>query len=40
VLGKLPAVGWLFRNEKKSDDRTELMIFVTPKILQQTVPVT
>ncbi|HRE33109.1 MAG TPA: type IV pilus secretin PilQ, partial [Candidatus Berkiella sp.] len=33
-LGKLPVVGWLFRNETNSDQRNELLIFVTPKIIQ------
>ncbi|MCS5710033.1 type IV pilus secretin PilQ [Candidatus Berkiella aquae] len=33
-LGKLPVVGWLFRNETNSDHRNELLIFVTPKIIQ------
>lgn len=33
-LGKLPIVGWLFRNETNSDQRNELLIFVTPKIIQ------
>ncbi len=33
-FGKLPLVGWMFRNENNSDQRSELMIFVTPKIIQ------
>lgn len=33
-FGKLPLIGWLFRNENNSDQRSELMIFVTPKIIQ------
>ncbi len=33
-LGKLPVVGWLFKNETNSDQRNELLIFVTPKIIQ------
>lgn len=33
-LGKLPVVGWMFKNETNSDRRNELLIFVTPKIIQ------
>jgi type IV pilus assembly protein PilQ len=33
-FGKLPVIGWIFRNEINSDIRSELMIFVTPKIIQ------
>ncbi len=33
-LGKIPVFGWLFRNETNSDQRNELLIFVTPKIIQ------
>lgn len=34
VLGRLPCIGWLFRNKYALDDRSELMIFVTPKIIE------
>jgi type IV pilus assembly protein PilQ len=34
-LGDLPAVGNLFRNTSSSSDKAELLIFVTPKILDQ-----
>ncbi len=33
VLGELPVVGALFRNTEQKDNRTELLIFVTPRIL-------
>lgn len=33
-FGKLPVVGWMFKNETNSDQRNELLIFVTPKIIQ------
>ncbi|CAG1020179.1 partial Type IV pilus biogenesis and competence protein PilQ, partial [Patescibacteria group bacterium] len=29
----LPGVGFLFKNSKKQDDKSELLIFVTPKIV-------
>ena len=31
-LGDLPVFGWLFKNRTENDDRTELLIFITPKI--------
>lgn len=34
-FGNLPIVGWLFKNETNSDQRNELLIFVTPKIIQE-----
>jgi type IV pilus assembly protein PilQ len=34
-LGDLPAIGNLFRNTGKSSDKAELLIFVTPKIIEQ-----
>ena len=30
----LPIVGWLFRENAKKDDKTELLVFVTPKIVK------
>jgi len=30
----LPGVGFLFKNTKKQDDKTELLIFITPKIVK------
>jgi len=32
-LGKLPFIGWLFRASTKVDDRRELIIFLTPRIV-------
>ena len=34
VLGDIPYVGFLFRQNQKADDRRELLIFITPKILK------
>ena len=39
LLGDLPFVGVLFRNVAKQDDKTELLIFVTPKIVKDTLTV-
>ncbi len=35
-LGDLPAIGTLFRNKTISNDKAELLIFVTPTIIKQT----
>ncbi len=34
VLGKIPMLGWLFRHDYKDSDRSELMIFITPRIIR------
>mgnify|MGYP003344264362 FL=1 len=34
VLGDLPYVGFLFRQNNKADSRNELLIFITPRILK------
>ncbi|KPK40567.1 MAG: pilus assembly protein PilQ [Gammaproteobacteria bacterium SG8_47] len=34
-LGDLPVLGGLFRNSFESDDKSELLIFVTPKIIKE-----
>jgi type IV pilus assembly protein PilQ len=35
VLGDLPYVGFLFKNNQKTDNRSELLIFITPKIIKE-----
>jgi type IV pilus assembly protein PilQ len=35
VLGDIPGVGWLFKNQKRETAKEELLIFVTPKIIRQ-----
>ncbi len=35
VLGDVPVLGALFRQTRKQDDKRELLIFVTPKILKE-----
>ena len=37
VLGDLPYVGFLFKQNVKLDDRRELLIFITPKILRDSL---
>ncbi len=39
LLGDLPLVGAVFRRTVKQDDKTELLIFVTPKIVKDTLTV-
>jgi type IV pilus assembly protein PilQ len=34
-FGKIPILGWLFRAQAEQDDHTELLIFITPKILNR-----
>lgn len=35
VLGDLPYLGWLFKNREWIDDKTELLVFITPKIVNE-----
>ena len=36
-FGDIPIAGYLFRRDLNSDDKAELLIFLTPKLLQETV---
>jgi len=38
-LGDLPLLGWLFKNKEAKDSKTELLIFLTPRILSEKVAV-
>jgi type IV pilus assembly protein PilQ len=31
-FAELPVIGWLFKNKSENDDRTEVLVFITPKI--------
>ena len=33
VLGDIPYVGALFRNKTRSSNKTELLVFLTPKVI-------
>jgi len=35
-LSKIPILGWLFKNRNKSTEKSELLIFVTPRIVTRT----
>jgi type IV pilus assembly protein PilQ len=37
LLGDVPVLGWLFRNRTRVNDRTELMIFITPRVVSERV---
>jgi type IV pilus assembly protein PilQ len=37
VLGDLPYVGFLFRQDSKLDNKTELLIFISPRILKNSL---
>lgn len=37
LLGDIPILGYLFRSTSKSDTKSELLIFVTPKILSESL---
>lgn len=38
-LGDLPLVGFLFRNKFEDDSKSELLIFITPKIVKQDITI-
>ena len=35
ILGDIPVVGRLFRQSQKSEDKSELLIFITPKLIRE-----
>lgn len=37
LLGDIPVLGWMFKNKVKSDTKNELLIFITPKIMQESL---
>jgi len=38
-FGDLPYIGWLFKNREWIDDKTELLVFITPKIISESLAV-
>ena len=34
-FGDIPLLGWLFKSKEFKDNKTELLIFITPRILAQ-----
>jgi len=37
LLGDIPLIGWLFKNDIKADAKNELLVFITPKILKDSL---
>ena len=37
VLGDIPVLGWLFKNSSITKNRTELLIFITPRVVSDKV---
>jgi len=37
VLGDLPYIGFLFKQDIRSDDRRELLVFISPRVLTTTL---
>ncbi len=37
LLGDVPVLGYLFQNRQRVNDRTELMIFITPRVVSERV---
>jgi len=35
LLGDIPILGWLFKNKQKSQEKVNLLFFLTPKIMKQ-----
>jgi len=36
LLGDIPVLGYLFRDNQRTNDRTELMVFITPRVVTET----
>ena len=34
ILGEIPILGWLFKYQKKTNEKTNLLVFLTPKIVR------
>ena len=39
VLGELPYIGWLFKNQTTTSTRDELLVFITPRIVNERLTV-
>jgi type IV pilus assembly protein PilQ len=37
LFDKIPLLGWLFKTQNKQDNKTDLLIFISPKILKDEV---
>jgi type IV pilus assembly protein PilQ len=34
-LGSIPILGWLFKSSFESDNRSEMLVFITPRIINR-----
>jgi type IV pilus assembly protein PilQ len=39
LFGDLPFVGWMFKNKAETRSKTELLVFITPKIVNERLTV-
>lgn len=37
LLGDIPIIGWLFKSDTKTDNKSELLIFISPKIIKESL---
>ncbi len=37
LLGDVPLLGWFFKNNQRTENRSELLVFITPKILKESL---
>ncbi|MCU0973446.1 MAG: type II and III secretion system protein, partial [Burkholderiales bacterium] len=37
ALGDVPVIGFLFKQNQRKDDKTELLVFISPKIIKDTL---
>ena len=35
TLGRIPVLGWLFKKQARADSREELLIFISPRIINR-----
>ena len=35
LLGDLPVIGWLFKNDSTTTSKTELLVFITPRVVNE-----
>jgi len=38
TLGELPVLGWLFKNQQRVSRKTELLVFITPRVIADLTP--
>ena len=38
-LADIPIIGWFFKNKTERDDRSEMLIFLTPRIVNRSTSI-